>query len=47
LRRRSIPGMRAQAHALGGNLTAAPGPGRGFTVVAELPLTRVTAEELS
>lgn len=42
-----IPGMRAQAHALGGTLTAAPGPGRGFTVVAELPLTRVTAEELS
>jgi signal transduction histidine kinase len=34
-----IPGMRAQAHALGGTLTAEPGPGAGFTVVAALPLS--------
>jgi signal transduction histidine kinase len=32
-----IAGMRAQALALGGSLTAGPGPGRGFTVEAVLP----------
>jgi signal transduction histidine kinase len=33
-----IAGMRAQAQALGGLLTAAPGPGPGYTVDAVLPL---------
>jgi signal transduction histidine kinase len=33
-----IAGMRAQAGALGGTLTAAPGPGPGYTVQAVLPL---------
>ncbi|MFC9356584.1 sensor histidine kinase [Rhodococcus sp. NPDC057014] len=38
-----IPGMRERARALGGELTAGPGPGGGFRVQATLPLGRDTA----
>ncbi|MFD9945993.1 sensor histidine kinase [Nonomuraea sp. NPDC059023] len=34
-----VQGMRERATALGGTLDASPRPGRGFTVVATLPLT--------
>jgi signal transduction histidine kinase len=33
-----IPGMRERAELLGGTLTAGPGPGGGFSVVARLPV---------
>jgi signal transduction histidine kinase len=35
---RGLAGMRERAALLGGHLTAAPGPGGGFQVTAELPL---------
>jgi signal transduction histidine kinase len=35
---RGIPGMRERVHALGGTFVAAPRPGRGFRVRAQLPL---------
>ncbi|MBL0804196.1 sensor histidine kinase, partial [Streptomyces albidoflavus] len=40
-----ITGMRERARALGGDLTAGPAPGGGFTVRATLPLARTTATE--
>lgn len=40
-----ITGMRERARALGGDLTAGPAPGGGFSVRATLPLARTTATE--
>jgi len=38
-----IPGMRERAAALGGELSAGPVDGRGFRVLASLPVPRRTA----
>jgi signal transduction histidine kinase len=41
-----IPGMRERASALGGSLTAGPGPHGGFRVEASLPITESTVSTL-